>query len=71
MQSFKVEFLSANKNYFNDYCKGVDGTGNGTSDVLSAIRLTPDTPIVSVVEMLITAAAVSYIPNKGKDVPVV
>jgi hypothetical protein len=36
---------------------------------LQQFGVTPDTPIASVVEILLTAAAVYYIPNKGKDAP--
>ena len=34
---------------------------------LQNFGITPETPIAQVIEILITAGAVYYIPNKGKD----
>jgi hypothetical protein len=39
----------------------------GLIALLGGLGITPDTPLVSVIEILVTAAAVYYIPNKGKD----
>ena len=39
----------------------------GLMALLGGLGITPETPLMTVVEILITTAAVYYIPNKGKD----